>query len=309
MILSVSRRTDIPAFYSDWFYNRIREGNVCVRNPMNRHQVSKIRLSPDVIDCIVFWSKNPAPMLPRLGELADYMYYFQFTVTPYDRELEKGLPQKESVIETFRRLSDRIGPKRVIWRYDPILFSQGMDVRYHLHGFETIAKRLASCTQTCVISFVDLYQKTRRNLRETTAREPSADEITRLAAGLAAIASSYGIRIQTCAERIDLEPMGIWHGGCVDRMLIEELLGCRLEVAKDRNQRPECGCVQSVDIGAYDTCSHGCLYCYANTDTKTVYRNRVLHDPTSPLLIGCIGEDDIVKEREIRSFKVCDALF
>lgn len=114
MILSVSRRTDIPAFYSDWFYNRIREGYVCVRNPMNRHQVSKIRLSPEVIDCIVFWSKNPAPMLPRLGELADYMYYFQFTVTPYDRELEKGLPQKETIIETFRRLSDRIGPKRVI---------------------------------------------------------------------------------------------------------------------------------------------------------------------------------------------------
>jgi len=276
---------------------------------MNRHQVSKIRLSPDVIDCIVFWSKNPAPMLPRLGELADYMYYFQFTVTPYDRELETGLPQKESVIETFRRLSDRIGPKRVIWRDDPILFSQSMDVSYHLHGFEAIAKRLASCTQTCVISFVDLYQKTRRNLRETTAREPSADENTRLAAGLAAIASSYGIRIQSCAERIDLEPMGIRHGRCIDRMLIEKLLGRRLEVAKDRNQRPECGCVQSVDIGAYDTCSHGCLYCYANTDMGTVYRNRVLHDPSSPLLIGRIGEDDIVKERTIRSFKESDALF
>ena len=248
-------------------------------------------------------------MLPRLGELADYMYYFQFTVTPYGRELEKGLPQKETIIETFRRLSDRIGPKRVIWRYDPILFSQSMDVSYHLHGFEAIAKRLASCTQTCVISFVDLYQKTRRNLRETTVREPGADEITRLASGLAAIASSYGIRIQSCAERIDLEPMGIRHGRCVDRMLIEELLGCRLEVAKDRNQRPECGCVQSVDIGAYDTCSHGCLYCYANTDVETVCRNRALHDPSSPLLIGRMEEGDVVKERAIRSFKVSDALF
>ena len=276
---------------------------------MNRHQVSKIRLSPEVIDCIAFWSKNPAPMLPRLDELADYMYYFQFTVTPYDRELEKGLPQKESIIDTFRQLSDRIGPKRVIWRYDPILFSQGMDIRYHLHGFEAIAKRLASCTQICVISFVDLYQKTRRNLRETTVREWSADEITRLAAGMAAIASSYGIRIQTCAERMDLEPVGIRHGRCIDRMLIEGLLGCRLNVAKDRNQRPECGCVQSVDIGAYDTCSHGCLYCYANTDTKTVYRNRMLHDPSSPLLIGRMEEGDVVKERAIRSFKVNNPLF
>ena len=248
-------------------------------------------------------------MLPRLVDLADYMYSFQFTVTPSDRELEKGLPQKESVIETFSQLSDRIGPKRVIWRYDPILFSQGMDVRYHLYGFEAIAKRLASCTQTCVISFVDLYQKTRRNLRATTAREPGADEITRLATGLASIASSYGIRIQSCAERIDLEPMGIRHGRCIDRMLIEELLGGRLNVAKDRNQRPECGCVQSVDIGAYDTCSHGCLYCYANTDAKTVYQNRRLHDPSSPLLIGRMKEGDVVKERAIRSFKVNNPLF
>lgn len=248
-------------------------------------------------------------MLPRLGELEDYMYYFQFTVNPYDRELERGVPQKELIIDTFRQLSDRIGPQRVIWRYDPILFTQSMDARYHLHNFEAIAKRLASYTQTCMISFVDLYQKTRRNLRAITVREPSADEITWLASGLVSIASSYGIRIQTCAERIDLEQVGIRHGRCVDCMLIEELLGGRLEVAKDRNQRPECGCVQSVDIGAYNTCSHNCLYCYANSDMNTVYRNWRLHDPSSPLLIGRIDEDDTVKERAIYSFKVSDALF
>lgn len=309
MILSVSRRTDIPAFYSDWFYNRIREGDVCVRNPMNRHQVSKIRLSPDVIDCIVFWSKNPAPMLPRLGELADYMYYFQFTVTPYDRELETGLPQKESVIETFRRLSDRIGPKRVIWRYDPILFTQNIDIRYHLQYFEAIAKRLASYTHTCVISFVDLYQKTRRNLKDTTARELSLCEITLLASGLVSIASRYGIRIQTCAEQIELEQVGIKHGRCIDNILIEDLLGVKLYVAKDKNQRLECGCVQSIDIGEYNTCSHNCLYCYANFNKNMVYQNMILHDPSSPLLIGRIGEGDVVKERAIRSFKVSDALF
>ena len=309
MILSVSRRTDIPAFYSDWFYNRIREGQVCVRNPMNRHQVSKIRLSPDVIDCIVFWSKNPAPMLPRLGELADYMYYFQFTVTPYDRELETGLPQKESVIETFRRLSDRIGPKRVIWRYDPILFTQNIDIRYHLQYFEAIAKRLASYTHTCVISFVDLYQKTRRNLKDTTARELSLCEITLLASGLVSIASRYGIRIQTCAEQIELEQVGIKHGRCIDNILIEDLLGVKLYVAKDKNQRLECGCVQSIDIGEYNTCSHNCLYCYANFNKNMVYQNMILHDPSSPLLIGRIGEGDVVKERAIRSFKVSDALF
>lgn len=309
MILSVSRRTDIPAFYSDWFYNRIREGYVCVRNPINRHMVSKIKLSPDLIDCIVFWSKNPKPMLPRLDELKDYMYYFQFTINPYNKELEKGVPYKESIIETFKQLSDKIGPKRVIWRYDPILFTQNIDIRYHLQYFEAIAKRLASYTHTCVISFVDLYKKTQRNLKDTTARELNLSEITLLASGLVSIASRYGIRIQTCAEQIELEQVGIKHGRCIDNILIEDLLGVKLYVAKDKNQRLECGCVQSIDIGEYNTCSHNCLYCYANFNKNMVYQNMILHDPSSPLLIGHITDDDIVKERAIHSFKVSNALF
>lgn len=132
MILSVSRRTDIPAFYSDWFFNRMKEGFVYVRNPMNIHQVSRITLSPEVIDCIVFWSKNPRPMLPRLGELKDYMYYFQYTINAYDQGLEVGVPRKEGVINTFKALSEAIGPKRVIWRYDPILLTETLDKDYHI---------------------------------------------------------------------------------------------------------------------------------------------------------------------------------
>ena len=127
MILSVSRRTDIPAFYSKWFFNRLKEGFVYVRNPMNIHQISKIVLSPDVIDCIVFWSKNPQPMIKSLDELKDYMYYFQFTINPYDKGLEMGVPRKEHVINTFKELSDKIGAKRVIWRYDPILLTEKMN--------------------------------------------------------------------------------------------------------------------------------------------------------------------------------------
>ena len=135
MILSVSRRTDIPAFYSDWFFNRLKEGFVLVRNPMNIHQVSRVTLSPEVIDCIVFWSKNPKPMLARLDELKDYMYYFQFTINPYDRGLELGVPRKEGIISTFKELSEKIGPKRVIWRYDPILLTEHMGVDYHVRYF------------------------------------------------------------------------------------------------------------------------------------------------------------------------------
>lgn len=309
MILSVSRRTDIPAFYSDWFFNRLKEGFALVRNPMNIHQVSKVALSPEVIDCIVFWSKNPKPMLARLDELKDYMYYFQFTINPYDRGLELGVPRKEGIISTFKELSEKIGPKRVVWRYDPILLTENMGVDYHVRYFEEIAKRLEGYTNTCVISFVDLYQKTQRNLKDTTAREPSQNEMIEIAKELCVIARKYGINIQTCAEEIALESVGIKHGKCIDGALIEGLLDVKLVVDKDPNQRKECGCVQSIDIGEYNTCAHGCKYCYANFKDGVVAANRAAHDVNSPLLIGNLGPEDKVTERKLFSFIKVPAVF
>lgn len=302
MILSVSRRTDIPAFYSEWFFNRLKEGFVYVRNPMNIHQVSKITLSPDVIDCIVFWSKNPKPMLTRLDELKRYMYYFQFTINAYDKGFEVGVPKKEGIINTFKELSEKIGPKRVIWRYDPILLTERMDKEYHYRYFEEIAKRLEGYTTTCVISFVDLYKKTQSNLKDTQAREPSFKEMLEMAARLFLIANKYGITIQTCAEEIALESVGVMHGKCIDNALIEDLLGVKLVVSKDPNQRKECGCVQSIDIGEYNTCAHGCKYCYANFKESVVSQKRAMHDPHSPLLVGNVGPDDKVTERNLFSF-------
>ena len=302
MILSVSRRTDIPAFYSEWFFNRIKDGFVFVRNPMNIHQVSRIALSPEMIDCIVFWSKNPRPMLARLDELKGYMYYFQFTINPYDRGLELGVPRKDGIITTFKELSEKIGLKRVIWRYDPILLTESMGVDYHVRYFEEIAKRLAGYTETCVISFVDLYKKTQRNLKDTTAREPSQNEMVEIAGKLCSIAKTYGMTIQTCAEEIALESVGIKHGKCIDSALIEDLLNVKLVVGKDPNQRKECGCVQSIDIGEYNTCAHGCKYCYANFKDVVVATNRAAHDPYSPLLIGDLGPGDKVTERKLFSF-------
>lgn len=159
MILSVSRRTDIPAFYSDWFFNRLQAGFVDVRNPMNIHQISRIKISPDVVDCIVFWTKNPKKMLDRLDELSGYNYYFQFTINPYDKQIEHYVPQKSEVIATFQALSMKIGPEKVIWRYDPILLTNKIDVNYHIKYFNELAKRLNGYTNRCVISFVDLYKK------------------------------------------------------------------------------------------------------------------------------------------------------
>ena len=301
MILSVSRRTDIPAFYTEWFFNRIQEGYVDVRNPMNIHQVSRVPLSPEVVDCIVFWSKNPRPMLSRLDELKDYMYYFQYTINAYDKRIETGVPRKYGVINTFKRLSDIIGPKRVIWRYDPILLAESLNVEYHLKYFEEIAKRLRGYTNTCVISFVDLYKKTKSNLKDTEAREPSKEEMVQLAAKISQAARQYGMTIQTCAESIELASVGIKHGSCVDKSLIEDLLDTKVIVDKDQNQREECGCVQSIDIGEYNTCTHGCKYCYANFNECIVSRNRAAHDPHSSLLVGHVGVDDKVRERKVSS--------
>lgn len=227
MIISASRRTDIPTYYSDWFYNRIKDGFVYVRNPMNIHQISKVSLSPDVVDGIVFWTKNPRPMMDRLDLLKDYMYYFQFTVNSYAQDIEANIPSKNNVIiPTFQELSKLIGPERVIWRYDPILLSQKYSIEYHVHYFEEIAKRLSGYTSKCVISFVDLYRNTQKNTKSLGLLPMETKTMYEIARRLVEIASKHNIVIESCAEKINLEQFGIEHGHCVDCDLFEKLLPC-----------------------------------------------------------------------------------
>lgn len=304
MILSVSRRTDIPAFYSEWFLNRVKEGFACVRNPMSYHQVSKICLSPEVVDCIVFWTKNPSTFMNRLDELKDYQYYFQFTLNPYGKNIEMAVARKNSIIDVFKQLSDKIGPERVIWRYDPIFFTRDIDIDYHLKYFEVLSEKLSGYTKRCVISFLDTYKKTERNLRSTGAFLPSDEEMKFLAGRLSEIGRGLEMELQSCAEGIDLDKEGVSHGQCIDRDLIEQLIGYRIEAKKDPNQRGECGCIESIDIGEYNTCMHHCLYCYANFSQSQVIHKKEQHDPLSPLLVGEIGEDDAVKERKVKSLRV-----
>lgn len=308
MILSVSRRTDIPAFYSEWFFNRLRDGFIDVRNPMNIHQVSRVKITPDVIDCIVFWTKNPKAMLARLDELKGYNYYFQFTLNPYDKRIESSVPKKNEIILAFKELSSKIGNNRVIWRYDPILITDVIDVNYHIQYFEELAKRLTGFTNRCVISFVDLYKKTSANTRHLNLREPNEDEIFAIAKAFSKIANNFGLEIVTCAENIDLQKFGIEHGHCIDQALIEDICGCSIDTRKDKNQRKECGCIESIDIGAYNTCCHGCAYCYANFNDDKVRLQSSRHIKTSSLLTGELQNDDIVKERKVSSLK-SDGLF
>lgn len=304
MILSVSRRTDVPNYYSDWFYRRIKEGFLYVRNPINAHQVSRIELSPKVVDCMVFWTKNPANMLEKLDCLKDYTYYFQFTITGYGRDIEPGLPGKrETLIPTFRTLSQKIGKERVIWRYDPIFISQRYTAEYHVKAFAEIARSLANDTKKVVISFGDFYEKTRRNLKECGIRQMKREEMFALAGQMATIASEYGLAIETCAEQIALESVGISHGSCVDQQFMEQLLGCALTGKKDKSQRQECGCLESIDVGTYDTCPSGCKYCYANQSSGAVKERLKFWDEESPLLCGHLSADDRLTVRKVKSLK------
>ena len=305
MILSVSRRTDIPNYYSDWFYERIREGFLYVRNPMNPHQVSRISLSPELVDCIVFWTKNPEPMMARLSELAEYNYYFQFTLTGYGTDLERNVPHKKEVmIPVFKRLSGQIGAKRVIWRYDPILFTERYSEAYHVKAFGQIAEALSGYTKKCVISFVDTYAKNRKSMERIGVRELPVEEQKAFAGKLAEIAHQNGMSIATCAEKLDLSDCGIEHNACIDRALIEEIIGCKLRVKKDANQRSECGCMESVEVGTYHTCKNGCLYCYANQSEARAEQGASLYDIHSPILCGHLSEQDVITERKITSLKL-----
>ncbi len=304
MILSASRRTDIPNYYSEWFYNRIKEGFLYVRNPMNFHQISEIRISPDVVDCIVFWTKNPLPMMERLDELKDYPYYFQFTLTGYGKDVEKELPDKRTeMIPVFQKLSQKIGKERVIWRYDPILFSKRYTAEYHLKAFTSIAEALSGYSEKCVISFVDAYPKNKKNMEQFSCFDLEETELRVFVKELSKAAKKNHFKIGSCAEKIDLSECGVTHNSCIDRELIERLIGCRLKGNKDKNQREECGCFESVEVGAYNTCKNGCLYCYADYSEKSVETNVLRHDPASPLLCGSVEMEDKVNQRKVVSLK------
>lgn len=305
MIISASRRTDIPACYSDWFFNRIREQYVLVRNPLNIHQISKINLSPEVVDCIVFWTKNPKPMLDKLDLLKDYSYYFQFTLTSYGKDVEENVPLKsDGVIDTFKRLSDTIGRERVIWRYDPILLSEKYSIEYHIQYFEKLALQLKDYTEKCTISFIDDYPRIRSNVAPLNIQPMSYARKNQIAEFIAKIAHENGLRIDTCAEDIDLSKFDITHAKCIDDKLIEKIIGCPIIVEKDKNQRLECGCIASIDIGGYNTCQNGCRYCYANHSQEAVKNNASKFEVLSPLLCSCLEEDhDKISVRPVKSLK------
>ena len=299
MILSASRRTDIPTYHGEWFMNRLRAGFVLTRNPMNHSQIQRLPLSPDVVDCIVFWTKNAAPFLKHLDELdhLGYRYYFQHSLTPYGTDMEPGLPAKDRLLEQVAALGRRIGRDRLVWRYDPILLTPRYTLDFHKSSFERYCSVLAPITDEVVISFIDLYAR----LRKTELRACTSAEMTELAGSLSEIARRYGLTIRACSEAMDMTAYGIQSGSCIDARRIERVIGCPLSLKPAEGQRASCGCCESVDIGAYNTCLNGCRYCYANYSDTSIRHNLQLCDPQSPLLLGQLLEGEKVRDRNVTS--------
>lgn len=304
MIISASRRTDIPAFYSSWFFNRLEDGFVLVPNPRNPQQFSRISLLPNVVDCIVFWTKNPYPMLNKLVKLSDYPFYFQFTLTAYQADIEKNLPSLQRRIAIFKQLAEQVGQYRVIWRYDPIFINKHYTIDYHINFFNQIASSLRGYTDTCIISFIDDYPHIRQSLSKEGIIQLESTDLLNLCNSLSEIARYNHLTLQTCAEKIDLSTYNISHGSCIDKARIEKITGRLLLAKKYKKQRVTCQCIETIDIGTYNTCSFGCIYCYATTSKGKVLANKRQHNKFSPKLVGCSLETDTIKDKPMQSLLV-----
>ena len=300
LIVSASRRTDVPRFYAEWLFKRLAEGFVLVRNPMNPRQISRVPLMPETVDCLALWTKDPAPMLGDLRNLEPYPYYFQFALNPYGADVERFLPPVKKRVGTFRRLAEKIGRERTVWRYSPALISSRYTVKYHLEAFGRLASALHGYTETCNLSFVDVYRKIRRELERCGIREPSDEEKSTMVRGFAAIAAENDISLRACSE-IGLDARGLPHAHCIDGELIKRISGKEIDIRKDPGQRGACGCVRSVDIGTYDTCLNGCAYCYANTSVKRARTKTARYDRNAPMLCDSLGPMDKITERRAGS--------
>jgi len=302
MIINTGMRTDIPAFYSTWFLNRIKEGFVYVRNPYYRHRVSKYVLSPDVVDCLAFCTKNPHPLIQHLSEIDKFNQFWFVTITPYGKDIEPNVPDKKLVIEDFKKLSNHVGIDSVALRYDPIFINEEFDIDLHISCFERLLSELKCYTHDCTISFLDLYEKVKQNAPEL--RPPNEEEQQKLCEAFAKIGKENDIVIHACCENENLKDYGIDISGCMSQEIVEKAIHHKLKVPSKKSQREGCNCVLGNDIGIYNSCGHLCKYCYANTNADWVKEKMDKHNPNSPYLIGEKEQGDKIIDIQQKSWIV-----
>lgn len=290
MILNVSSRTDIVAFYTDWFMNRYKEGFIDVRNPFYKNNVSRIYFKD--VDLILFCTKNPLPIIDRLKEI-NIPIIFHITLTPYKNEIEKT-PPKGIIVESVKKISNIIGADNVYIRYDPIFISPKYNLEYHIKAFNNLCSLLNGYTNKIIISFIDDYKNVRKNFNELKIIPFNNKIYQSIGENFSKIAKKYNMTVQTCFEKIDLCEYGFIKSECLSKELALKLTGKKFKTWKSRG----CKCAEMVDIGVYNTCKHFCKYCYANYDENKVIENIKLHNSQSSLLIGNLQEDDIIKVRK-----------
>ena len=294
MIINTGARTDTAQWYAPWLQRRFEEGFAFVRNPLFPHKVTRYELDPTVVDCVLFCSKNYAPFLPALPAItARFNTYFHYTITAYGRDMEPLVPSLSDSVETLLDLERLVGARRICWRYDPVLLSEVYTIERHLETFDYLCGRLAGHVDRCIFSFVEMYQKLQQNFPELSPIGP--EDRDTLACGLGGIATEHGIPIQTCGNNGLWPQYGIGASGCTTLDMLGAANGITFRTLKHKGQRAGCGCFESRDIGAYDSCPNGCRYCYANRDPKRALHNwRKEHDPESPLLLGHLQDGDEV---------------
>lgn len=301
MILNTGARTDTAQYFSTWLLKRFEEGFVYTRNPLFPNKVTKYILSPDKIDCVLFCSKNYAPILPRLREITDkYRTYFHYTITAYGKDIEPGVPSVGESMATLVELEKIVGKEKISWRYDPVLLTKEYTVGRILDTFACMAEKLAPHIDRCIFSFVEMYKKLEINMPELIPMTQAEQD--RIAEGLGKIAAKYGIWLQTCGTNGDWSRYGIHSSGCATLEILGKANGCAFRDIRHKGLRDGCHCIESRDVGAYDTCLNGCKYCYANQSPKKARENFRRHDPDSPLLLGHLKEDDILIEGNQKSF-------
>lgn len=294
MILFASGRTDIPAFYSNWFINRVKAGFVDVRNPFNQKLVSRIYFSD--VDLIMFCSKNPLPMINKL-DILKVPVLFHVTITPYGKDVEPNIPDKRLIIEGVKKLSLVLGIDNVVVRYDPIFLSDKYNVDYHIKAFDKLCKNLNGYVNKIIVSFMDEYKNVRSNKNFLKYRAFTREDYKKIGEAFSKSAMDNGMSVQTCFEDEDLTQYGFVKGECLSHELAYILTGKKFKSSNVRKEK-KCECVQMVDIGDYNSCIHMCKYCYANYDEKMVSSNFKRHDDNSSLLIGTIQNDDVIKVRK-----------
>lgn len=294
MILFASGRTDIPAFYSNWFINRVEAGFVDVRNPFNQKLVSRIYFSD--VDLIMFCSKNPLPMINKL-KMLKVPVLFHVTITSYGKDVEPNIPDKRLIIEGVKKLSLVLGIDNVVVRYDPIFLSDKYNVDYHIKAFDKLCKNLNGYVNKIIVSFMDEYKNVRSNKNILKYRAFTREDYKKIGEAFSKSAYDNGMSVQTCFEDEDLTQYGFVKGECLSHELAYILTGKKFKSSNVRKEK-KCECVQMVDIGDYNSCMHMCKYCYANYDEKAVSNNFERHDDNSSLLIGSIQRDDVIKVRK-----------